>query len=340
MSNIIPQITVDEFLMFKSQNIEILLDAQEYIKKVGNTNKINKTNKQSNGGGSGGGSGSGSGGDRGGGDRGGDRNKKSYQKYPNNKSSNWRQSKYGQYNNKDSNISRSKPTSYDSEDDILYTKFRSCLNKLSANNIGTISGEIKVLQITKKEHVEKLIDFIFSKAVKETKFTTIYAAFVSHMMSYKINLGGTDVVFAALFFKKCKAMFDECLSFDVELEAQYLNSVSTKISKTFNFKDEVIGCINFVGELYNYKILNDNVVNICLNSIIKALNSNKVYCIDIICNFIRTISKRFSVDNNANLNTHIKTLIKLKDSSSIKEKFIIMDLIDYLNDNNISSVKY
>jgi len=324
MSNIIPQITVDEFLAFKTQNIEILLDAQEYIKRVGNTNKINKVNKQQS------------------------NNKKTYQKYQN-KSSGWKQTKYGQRNYQTdgqqegsggNNNARSRPTTYDNEDDLLYTKFRSALNKLSGNNITTITCEIKALPLTKKEHMEKLIEFIFSKAVKETKFTAIYAAFISHMMSHKVKIDDVDVIFAVLFFKKCKAMFDECIAFDVELETQYLESVDTKVSKTFNFKDEVIGCINFVGELYNYRVLNNNVANICLSSIMKSLEVGKAYSIDIMCNFSRTISRRFCTDNKEIFNNHVQKLVKIKDTVNVKEKFIIMDLVDYLNKNNILNIKY
>lgn len=319
MSNIIPQITVDEFLSFKTQNVEILLDANEYIKRVGNSNKINKTSKSST-------------------------NQKrthnSYQNYK--KQPNWKQQgKGGTGGSFNSNhIQRTKLVTYDNEDDLLYTKFRSLLNKLSSNNINAITSEIKSLNIIKKEHIEKLIDFIFSKAVKENKFTTIYALCVSHMMPYKITLDTGDLTFAELFFKKCKAMFDECLAFDVELEKQYLNEMATKVSKTFNFKDEVIGCVSFVGELYNHKILSDRVITICLNCIMKAFEAKKVYCIDILCNFLKTIGKKFCVDNSETFNAHVKILIQIKDDFNKIERCIIMDLIDYLNKNGISKLKY
>lgn len=319
MSNIIPQISVDEFLIFKSENMDILLDAQEYIKRVGNTNKINKLAKNQT------------------------EKKKpnnSYQNY--NKKQNWKnQSKYN--NSRDNNrnhYTKTRTPNYENEDDLLYTKFRSFLNKLSSNNIVAISNEIKLLPLTKDAHIEKLIDFIFSKAIKEFKFTTIYAIFVSHMMTFKINLESTEITFASLFFPKCKEIFKKCLAFDVELEKQYLDEVNTKVTTTFNFKDEVIGCINFIGELYNYRILNDNAIIFCLNSIMQAMDNKKVYCIDIICNFLRTIAKKFSLNNDELLNAHLKNLLKIKDTMNIKEKFLIMDLIDYMNKNNISNIKY
>jgi len=214
------------------------------------------------------------------------------------------------------------------------------LNRLTATNINTISDEIKKITITKREHMEKLIDSIFSKAIKETRFTAIYATFVSQMLLYKITVDSKDVIFADLFIKKCKCMFDECLAFETELEKQYLDEVDTKVSKTFNFKDEVIGCINFVGELYNNRILKDNIICICLKSIMKAHESNKVYCIDILCNLIKTIARKFSVSNISVICENSNNLLKIRDNVSLKERFIIMDLIDFLNKEGYTQIKY
>jgi len=317
MSNIIPQITVDEFLTFKSQNVDILLDVQEYIKKVGNTNKINKIYKNQT-------------------------NKKThYQNYQ--KKQGWK-NKYSQ--NSDNRDYRNRSDVRYNEDDQIYIKFRSHLNKLTEKNINIISNEIRSVTITKKDHLEKLIYFIFSKAVKESRFTMIYAMFVANIINYKININAIDIVFRDLFYAKCKMMLNECLSYDVELEQQYLSNEDSEKGKvasaTFNFKDEVINCINFLGELYNYGVLNDSIVKICLSSIDKALENNKVYCFDIMCNFIKTTSNKFNINCNQVINFYVNKLLSYtkNEATSTKEKFTIMDLIDHLNKKGVTSIKY
>jgi hypothetical protein len=136
-------------------------------------------------------------------------------------------------------------------------------------------------------------------------------------------------------------MFDECLSFDIELELQFSSDVSTKISKTFNFKDEVICCVNFMGELYNYRILTDTIAASCISDIAKALDNKKAYMIDVYCNFIKSIAKRYVGENGNSLEESMSFLNDVKggDMTSMKDKCVIMDLIDFMYKNKYSQIK-
>jgi len=72
----------------------------------------------------------------------------------------------------------------------------------------------------------------------------------------------------------------------------------------------------------------------------KAHESKKVYCIDILCNLIKTIAKKFSANNINVINEYCNSLLKIRDIVSLKERFIIMDLIDFLNKERYIQIKY
>lgn len=219
------------------------------------------------------------------------------------------------------------------EDDMLYTRFRSTLNKVTEQNVKMVAQEMLDMPIKTQEHLINLINFIFEKVKSESKFANTYAALVTFLYYLKVtDDNGTEHSFNKLFHNKCKKMFDTCISYNVELEQQY-TSIETNIGQTeFNFKDQVISCINFIATLYNFKILNNDIVNSCLTSIFNAVAANKAYSVHILVSFIKIISKRYheNATKIVELYNQLEALENTK-TMSVRDKIYISDTLAYLN---------
>ena len=140
------------------------------------------------------------------------------------------------------------------ESDKLYSQYRSILNKLSDSNFNTLAKEITDLEINKKEHLEKLTELIFNKAIIECKFCITYAKLTKELVGYCVIDKDTkeEVFFRELLINRCQMMFNECISFDPSLDNKFTIT-----------KDTSIGCMTFIGELYNCNLLTNKIINIC-----------------------------------------------------------------------------
>ena len=119
-----------------------------------------------------------------------------------------------------------------SDDDKLYSNIRSILNKISDSNLDELYNDITTLKLTNKEHVEKLVDLIFIKAVSENKFTHLYAKLSKLLFHYTIELDPyldpdqevemdnipIKIAFKTLLVNKCQSVFNYCITIDKNLE--------------------------------------------------------------------------------------------------------------------------
>ena len=209
------------------------------------------------------------------------------------------------------------------DDEKLYSIFRSLLNKLTDKNLDELSDELINSDIQEREHLEKLVDFVFHKSITESNFATLYAILSKKLIGLYVKCDDKKVYFRELLIKKCQNMFVECISIDTLDE----------LSPNFKRKSEVLGCVMYVGELYNQNLLTDKIINSCFKLIFAHIELKKIFIIDILCTFIKTVGKKFSKSSPNDTKIIFNNLSNLKDSKAIelKEKFAIMDLIDMKN---------
>lgn len=211
------------------------------------------------------------------------------------------------------------------DNERLYYKFRSILNKLSESNFNELAKELINLQIINKEHLIKLVELIVLKAIGEIKFSKIYAKLSKKLISYYVEENDKKIYFRELLINKCQQLFDGSTSLDKNIE-------ESQIDKNFNLKEEILGSIIFIGELYNQEILTNKIIYNCLFTLFTKINLNKAYIIDSLCTLIKIVGKEFFKKNPKEAIICIEKLEKLKDDNNIqiKEKFAIMDIIDLI----------
>lgn len=208
------------------------------------------------------------------------------------------------------------------EGEKLCSQYRSILNKLSESNLEELSDELVNLRITDKEDLLKLADILFQKAISESKYCSMYAKLTKYLASYYIEVDQQKVFFREILINKCQKMFTEAISQDNELETDNIDSI-------FKFKSQVIGCIIYVGELYNQELLTDRIMYSCFKAIFSKVSLKKVYIIEILCSLIKTVGPRFGKKCPTEFENCLKTINDIKnETANKKDKFALMDILD------------
>ena len=197
------------------------------------------------------------------------------------------------------------------DDEKLYAQIRSILNKLSDENFAPLVADIKKLTIVDEEHLAKLAEFIFNKALDEPKFCVRYAKLAYDFARYE-NYNNGVMCFRKLIITRCQATFTEL----------------PKASK-----EKAKGCMSFIGELYNCDLLPNTIIFFCFNELI-TMHEKKIgeYFIECIFVFMKTIGEKFWKNSNANARLIFGKLNELINSGNLsnREKFSLMDTTDLM----------
>ena len=205
------------------------------------------------------------------------------------------------------------------DDDKLYSQFRSLLNKLSDSNFDTLAKELTTIEIEKSEHLSKLTEFIFNKAIIEPKFGNMYAKLSKELSGYYVKEEDKVYHFRELLINRCQMMFNECVSMDPNVT-----------QKTLITKETAIGCMTFIGELYLCDLLTNKIINSCFLLLLMKVGQNKSHIIECICTLMKVCGKAFTLKCPNDSNVIFEKIEKLISSNTLqnKDKFALMDVID------------
>ena len=238
----------------------------------------------------------------------------------------------------------------DNEDENLYDKIQSLLNKLSNMNFDDIGSEIKDLPYIKKKHIYKLCESIIIKSINEKGFCVMYAKLSHSLLPYYIienSETGEKTYFRIALLTICQDIFGELTNADME-------KGTPKYDRSIDYsKLKLSGLTKLLAELYNYDVLNDKIINQCFATIyayiLKGCDNYEFY--EALHTFIVTFAQKMH-NNNKILYTKIKNDISnLIFSSGEKEisfesvkyvfkyskliyKFKIMEIIEHLEKIN------
>lgn len=208
------------------------------------------------------------------------------------------------------------------ENEVLYAKYRNILNKMSASNFNILASELINLEIKSSKQLEKLVEVIFSKALVEIKYSEIYAKLCRELASYYIERD-EKTYFRELLLNKCQRMFNKAVSLTLDEGGELKDSI-------FKYKSGVMGCMTFIGELYNYEMLTKKIIYSCFFVLLTNVDLNKAYTIDCMCILMSTVGRRFNKDAPNETIYCFKKFedIKKKEGLAKRDVFAIMDLLD------------
>ncbi|AYV78214.1 MAG: eukaryotic translation initiation factor 4G [Edafosvirus sp.] len=207
-------------------------------------------------------------------------------------------------------------------DEKLYSSMRGILNKLSADNFDKLIDELMSLSITSKEHLDELATIIFHKAISEQTFSIMYAKLCNKLLPYYIEkegdsagASGQKIFYREFLLNKCQEMFESCTS------KHDPNDIS---------KERILGCIVFIGELYNANILTNPIIYGCFLTLMVNITKQCVYSLDSLCTLMTIVGKEFCKKDKIKADHCLKKMEQLLESTeiSMRERFMIRDVID------------
>ena len=237
------------------------------------------------------------------------------------------------------------PKPQKSDNEKLYSEFRSILNKLTDINFDNLYNDLVSLGITERDHLVKLADLIFKKAIIDVEFSQLYAKLAKQLAGYYIIEVVTDpnitpesqvenkiekkIYFRDLLISECQKMFNACIMYNPESDNNEI-----EISKY-----KAAGIMTFIGQLYNCEMLTNKIMNSCflllLMKVSSTNNTSNNLLIDCVSELTKSVGKMFIQKCKSETDIvfqKIDTLVK-SGKLSPKDKFALMDLIDLKKSN-------
>lgn len=203
------------------------------------------------------------------------------------------------------------------EENVVYSQFVNSLNKISDSNFDEIAKEIKNIKIESKEQLEKLAELILLKASSERNFSKTYAKLTKILGDLSIGQGKEKISFRVLLLHNCQKMFLESISHDKD------------DNNAQGLKNLVLGCMQFIGELYNDGLLTDDIIGFCFAQIINRISLNKAYGIDCLCTLIKIVGKIYFEKCPMDAQTWMDKMTIIQGQKiEMKDKFAIMDIFE------------
>jgi translation initiation factor 4G len=214
------------------------------------------------------------------------------------------------------------------ENEKIYSSIRGILNKISEKKFDIMTEELMNLMSTDNinvNHLEELASIIFQKALSEPKYSQLYSKLCIKLAPYYIEDGEKQVFFRELLLNKCQALFEECISKQDDIEIS---------------KERVMGCMTFIGELYNINLLTNNIIYGCFMALLVKIALKCVYTIESTCVLMSVIGKEFVRKDITKVEICINKISQLLTSTEIskREKFMIQDVIE--NIKKITELTY
>eukprot|EP00826_Nyctotherus_ovalis_P046502 TRINITY_DN5262_c0_g2_i11.p1 TRINITY_DN5262_c0_g2~~TRINITY_DN5262_c0_g2_i11.p1 ORF type:complete len:402 (+),score=109.23 TRINITY_DN5262_c0_g2_i11:385-1590(+) len=228
---------------------------------------------------------------------------------------------------------------------------RILLNKLAGENFARVSDTIQNNFVYTGEILESLAKMLFNKCIKEPKYIHLYIKLVDQLLrkfstsasaESKTALGHN---FRRTFLNLCQEAFENRHSND------FLKDLPADITEEeidFRRKQQMLGSMKLIGELFAHGIVTDTVLIQCIEST-KAEKSEEN--IEVMANLLLTVGKKayeyFAFDSRAAAQTkkprlritkldkelfedYIDYLISIKQNDKVtaRVKFLIQDVID------------
>ncbi|XP_043477588.1 eukaryotic translation initiation factor 4 gamma 3-like isoform X1 [Leptopilina heterotoma] len=195
----------------------------------------------------------------------------------------------------------------------LAKKVRSVLNKLTLQKFDTLVSQVRALNIDTKERMERVINLVFEKAIKEPIFSAEYALMCKELAMMQVS--GTDpsdsttANFRKLIITRCQHEFQkESDNGDMrETKAKEIEECTDpeKKKELILFCEEEerrirmksVGNIRFIGELFKQGMLKKNIMLFCINHLLQFRDENNLECL---CILLTTVGKRLESKDELN----------------------------------------
>jgi len=231
----------------------------------------------------------------------------------------------------------------DESAEALLKKARGLLNKLTPQNFEKISDQFLSLDIGTPEKLQKMIELIFDKAVDEPNFCEQYAMLCRNMSNITVTpqTDGKPFKFNRMLLEKCQNCFETDKYKDIDLESRQkvIDQCNDKEKKQLLIDEldeekrlirkKSLGNIKLIGALYKNGKLKDEIMDLCINTLLENADEDSYECL---CSLLKSIGEKFekSLSSKSKFNSQMKQLEQVVKQNKIASriKFLIMDVLD------------
>uniref|UniRef100_UPI00358EFB87 uncharacterized protein isoform X2 n=1 Tax=Myxine glutinosa TaxID=7769 RepID=UPI00358EFB87 len=206
-------------------------------------------------------------------------------------------------------------------DQDVCRQFRVLLNKMTPENFGRLINQMKRVNITKEEDLEDIVQLVLDKAIKESKFSEVYAHVCHHLA--KIEVQGRDkpgkvLNFHTLLIESCKN----------ELRmGNNANSSSDDDASKEKGRQRALGHLVFIGELFNAQVLDESFITNTGKGLLQDGNEQSLECF---CRLIGIAGKVIDSTQAKMMDEYFTFLDKLMKERKMvpRIRFMLQDLVD------------
>jgi translation initiation factor 4G len=235
----------------------------------------------------------------------------------------------------------------------LLSRFRSMLNKLTAENFGLLVEEVKTYKIDSSERLDGVISLLFEKAISEPKFAPTYAnlckevAFITTAPQGEASLGKKNTLKGKLI-TQCQKEFErhreESIVFneieaklrELENQPEHADEKARLEEEHYRVRQRANGTVKFIGELYKIEMLTSNIMRACILMLLQEPTEEKI---ERVCKLLTTIGGKLEEkDGRSSLDSYFSQLSEMlhpahKIIKSSRIKFEIQNLEDLRNNH-------
>lgn len=258
------------------------------------------------------------------------------------------------YSWKAANKEKKNMTNWQETTEGLISFSRGMLNKLTPQNFDKLSQGFLELGIDTEEKLKRMIELIFDKAVDEPAFCDLYAKLCKKMSTISVDVQGPNnekkkIKFNTLLLERCQTCFetDKYKDLDLEKRLKEIDECEDKEKKKQLIDDldedkrlvrkKSLGNIKLIGALYKHDRLRDEIMNLCIETLI---NDNVEDSLECLCSLLKEIGGKYEASIQSNhkksqFNSQMNKLEAIVKENKIASriKFLIMDVLDMRKDN-------
>lgn len=195
--------------------------------------------------------------------------------------------------------------------DKLYLEINDMLNKLNKSNFDAICDGITKLNLTCRDHMVKLVERTMEEAIANHLFVNLYAKMCNVLMPYYITDMGEKIHFREVLLNNCEETFEKFTKHKDDVD-----------------RNELIGIVKFIGELYNANVLTSSLIFICFVSLYINVMSKKQNSIEAMCTLMSVVGKEYFQRDPIKAKSCYLKIEQILQNGNImaKDKFTVLDL--------------
>lgn len=239
--------------------------------------------------------------------------------------------------------------------EIIFRKVKGILNKLTLEKFELLGNQVINIGIDDEIILHGIIKLIFDKAIDEPNFGSLYAKLCQYINEELPKIKSwvridekKNNAFRRLMLNRCQEEFEKNIKWSEDINDDKPVSQMTdeekldysrKLSERTKKKRRSLGNIRFIGELYMYQMITENIIHICFMSLLNNLGNPDEESVECLCFLLETVGAKIEKQAKSKAKNGIKMaewneyFRKIDELSKNKEipsrmRFMLMDIIE------------